>query len=175
VTSLIIDQLGQLAERAPRAPLLPERQGPEWQRLTNARAWAESGAVASWLIAQGFGPGAATMSLEVGDTPEAAVLLLGALRAGALLVDRGAALAFASRNGRLVVPSGRHAGLAAAALALCSVDAAVAERRLHIDANTPARLSSDKCVRQGDLLTMARAVTLDRDGSPERQTVDAAR
>ena len=175
MTSLIIDRLGQLAERAPRSPLLPERQSQGWQHLTNARAWAESGAVASWLIAQGFGPGAATLSVAPGDTPEAAVLLLGALRAGALVVDRGAALALASRNGRLVVEAGRHAGLAAAALARCSVAASVAERRLHIDGNTPARLSSDKCVRQGDLATMAEAVTRDRDGRPDRQTVDAAR
>ena len=56
-TALVIDQLARSAERAPQAPLLPDRRGAAWQQLTNARAWAQSGAVASWLIAQGFGPG----------------------------------------------------------------------------------------------------------------------
>lgn len=160
MTASIIDHLGELAERIPYAPLLPERQSPEWQGLTNGRAWAESGAVASWLIAQGFGPGGPTVSIDAGDTPERAVLFLGALRAGALVVGSGAALAFATRDGRLVAVSGRHAGLAAAALAHCSIDAAVAERRLNIDGNTPARLSSDKCVRQGDLASLAEAMGL---------------
>ena len=136
---LVIDQLARSAERAPQAPLLPERSGEAWQRLTNARAWAQSGAVASWLIAQGFGPGGRSLAVPAGDTPERAILLLGALRAGALVVDGPSAIEFA-------------------VLANCSIDAAVAERRLHIDAQTPARRSAGSRRCHGDFTTIAEAV-----------------
>jgi acyl-CoA synthetase (AMP-forming)/AMP-acid ligase II len=136
---LVIDQLARAAERAPQAPLLPDRSGDEWKVLTNARAWAQSGAVASWLIAQGFGPDGRSLAVPAGDTPERAVLLLGALRAGALVVEGPNAVEFA-------------------VLAHCSIDAAVAERRLHIDAQTPARQRADGCLRQGDFATIAQAV-----------------
>ena len=137
--TLVIDQLAQAAEHAPQAPLLPERSGEAWRRLTNARAWAQSGAVASWLIAQGFGPGGRSLTVPAGDTPERAVLLLGALRAGALVVPGPGIVEFA-------------------VLAHCSIDAAVAERRLHIDAETPARRHGDSCLRHGDLATIAQAI-----------------
>jgi acyl-CoA synthetase (AMP-forming)/AMP-acid ligase II len=136
---LVIDQLARSAERAPHAPLLPERSGDQWQRLTNVRAWAQSGAVASWLIAQGFGPHGRSLAVPAGDTPERAVLLLGALRAGALVVPGPSAVEFA-------------------VLVHCSIDAAVAERRLHIDAKTPARRSDDSLLRHGDFATIAAAV-----------------
>jgi acyl-CoA synthetase (AMP-forming)/AMP-acid ligase II len=139
IAELAIDQLARSAERAPQAPLLPERRGEAWQRLTNARAWAQSGAVASWLIAQGFRPGGRSLTVPAGDTPERAVLLLGALRAGALVVEGPSVVEFA-------------------VLANCSIDAAVAERRLHIDAETPARRRGDICLRHGDLATIAQAV-----------------
>jgi feruloyl-CoA synthase len=150
---LVIDRLGQSAERAPHALLLPERTGG---RLTNAEAWAKSGAVASWLIAQGFGPGARSIAVPAGHGVERTLLLLGALRAGTLVVDGSglATLAFVGDAERLVTPQ----GIALAALARCSIDAAVAERRLHIDANTPARLSGDRCRRHGDFATVAQAV-----------------
>ena len=51
---LVIDQLAEANERSPHAALLPGRAGAEWQALTNARAWTLSGAIASWLIAQGY-------------------------------------------------------------------------------------------------------------------------
>ncbi len=145
---LVIDQLGQSAERAPHMLLLPG--------LTNAEAWARSGAVASWLIAQGFGPGARSLSVPADGGIERTLLLLGALRAGALVVDGNgpAALAFVTEKGRLVT---RH-GIVLAALAQCSIDASVAERRLHIDANTPARQSGDRYRRHGDFATVAQAV-----------------
>jgi len=136
---LVIDQLARSAERAPHAPLLPERSGDAWRRLTNARAWAQSGAVASWLIAQGFGPDGCSLAVPADDTPERAVLLLGALRAGALVVPGPSAIEFA-------------------VLAHCSIDAAVAERRLHIDAKTPARRSDGSLLRHGDIATIAAAV-----------------
>jgi len=135
---LVIDQLARAAERAPHAPLLPERSAQCWRRLTNAEAWAQSGAVASWLIAQGYGPGGRSLAVPADDTPERAVLLLGALRAGALVVEGPSALEFA-------------------VLVHCSIDAAVAERRLHIDARTPARQRGDLCLCHGDFMTIAQA------------------
>jgi acyl-CoA synthetase (AMP-forming)/AMP-acid ligase II len=139
IAELVIDQLARSAERAPHAPLLTERGGEAWQRLTNARAWAQSGAVASWLIAQGFGPDGRSLAVPAGDSPERAVLLLGALRAGALVVEGPSAIEFA-------------------VLANCSIDAAVAERRLHIDAETPARRDHGSLLRHGDFATIAAAV-----------------
>ena len=139
IAALVIDQLARSAERAPQVPLLPDRSGEGWTQLTNARAWAQSGAVASWLIAQGYGPGARLLTVPAGDSPERAVLLLGALRAGALVVEGPSAVEFA-------------------VLANCSIDAAVAERRLHIDAETPARRRGDVCLRHGDFATIAHAV-----------------
>src|SRR4051794_40357857 len=55
---LVIAFLGRAAGRGPTVTFLAERRGPDraWQRLTYAEAWARTGAVASWLIAQGFGP-----------------------------------------------------------------------------------------------------------------------
>jgi feruloyl-CoA synthase len=169
VTDLVIDQLARQAEQAPDAPLFPGRSGDGWPLLTNAEAWARSGAVASWLIAQGFGPlgkdgRGRSLAVQAADSPQRAVLLLGALRAGAPvvgaplvgapLVGEGAALTFVADKGRLVAES----GIDLAALTHCSIDAAVAERRLHIDAATPARLSGESCRRHGDLSTIAQAV-----------------
>ena len=147
---LAIDRLAEQAGRAPLAPLLPRFA------LRNAEAWAQSGSVASWLIAQGFGPGALSLAASVPDSAERAVLLLGALRAGALVVETAseAALVFAIHGGRLVTSQ----GVALAALARSSVDAAVAERRLHISADTPARIIRGTCRRHGDFATIAEAV-----------------
>jgi hypothetical protein len=136
---LVIDQLARAAEHAPHAPLLPDRVDEAWLRLTNAIAWAQSGAVASWLIAQGFGPAGASFPVPANDSVERAVLLLGALRAGALVVQEPCPVAFG-------------------VLVTCSIDAAVAERRRHIDAATPFRMRAGVCLRQGDLATIAEAL-----------------
>jgi len=148
---LLIDRLARSAEDAPGAPLLPRFT------LSNAAAWAQSGAVASWLIAQGFGPGARSIKVSAPDGPERAVLLLGALRAGALVLETAGetTLAFAIKQGCLVSAD----GIALAALARCSIDAAVAERRLHIRADTPARMIGGVCRRHGDFVTIAEAVS----------------
>lgn len=150
MAGLAIDRLARDAEREPRALLLPRFT------LGNAEAWALSGAVASWLIAQGFGPGARSLAVSGPDSAERVVLLLGALRAGALVVEGAgdAALAFAVQDGRLVTSH----GIALAALARSSIDAAVAERRLHIGVDTPARIIRGTCRRHGDFATIAEAV-----------------
>lgn len=139
MADLAIDQLQRRAESQPQAPLLPDRPGADWRGLTNARAWALSGAVASWLIAQGFGPGARRLAVPEGRSPERAILLLGALRAGALVVEGPLEIEYA-------------------ALANCSVDAAVAERRLHIDAATPALQRGTVGLTHGDLTSVAQAL-----------------
>jgi hypothetical protein len=151
IDDLLIDRLARNAEREPLAPLLPRFA------MTNAQAWTQSGSVASWLIAQGFGPGARSIAVSAIDSPQRAVLLLGALRAGALVVETAgdAGLAFVTRDGELVSPD----GIAFAALARCPVDAAVAERRLHIGADTPARMIAGSCRRHGDFVTIAEAVS----------------
>jgi len=180
---LVIDLLQRAAERRPHVTFLAERRGPgsgaarAWQRLTYAEAWAKTGAVASWLIAQGFGPDSRPIAILSDNSLEHALFLFGALRAGALvapvspnyslagaatgdftrldhvlsLVEPGlvfaqhsplfeAALTRAEKKGaRLVTVDGAR-GLAFAALANGSIDAAVAERRLHITAATPAKI-----------------------------------
>lgn len=137
--TLAIDQLMRLNEEAPDAPLLPRRDGVEWQGLTNARAWALSGAIASWLIAQGYGPGGKVVAVPEHDSPQRVSLLLGALRAGAVVSSRGDDVDF----GRL---------------AAASIDAAVAERRLHIDETTVARQDGASCIRHGDFTSLEEAV-----------------
>ncbi|MFO1159818.1 MAG: AMP-binding protein [Reyranellaceae bacterium] len=176
---LVIDLLQRAAARRPTVTFLAERRGPQraWQRLTYAEAWAGSGAVASWLIAQGFGPDGPPVVILSENSLEHALLVLGAQRAGALLAPLspnlsrsadparleqvlsmvepglvfaqdsrayGAALArAAARGARVVTVDGRYdagRGLAFGALANASIDASVAERRLHIGPETPAKI-----------------------------------
>lgn len=137
---LVIDLVAEANERAPQEPLLPGRAGLEWQMLTNAKAWTLSGAIASWLIAQGYGPGGKTVSVSGNDSPQRVALLLGALRAGAVVSDHGDAVGY----GRL---------------AAASIDAAVAERRLHISESTIARQDGTSCTRHGDFKSVEEAVT----------------
>ena len=62
---LMIDWLERAALLRPDVTFLAERRGPAraWQHLSYAEAWAKTGAIASWLIAQGFGPGAAPVAI----------------------------------------------------------------------------------------------------------------
>jgi acyl-CoA synthetase (AMP-forming)/AMP-acid ligase II len=158
---LIVDHFRQAAERRPRARCLGGR-------IHHAEVWARTGAIASWLIAQGFGPASAPAAILSGDSLEQALFLLGAQRAGLAvasfscesqdrldealdLVQPALAVAqnstgcsamldrVAARGVRLVTVDGQR-GVAYGALANCSIDAAVAERRLHIDKDTHARL-----------------------------------
>ena len=176
---LMIDLLGRAAERRPDVTWLAERRGPEraWQRLTYAEAWAKTGAVASWLIAQGYGPASKPLAILSDNSLENALFLFGALRAGALVAPvspnystagdfarldhalsivepslvfaqdsqaYGAALdRAAARGARIVTVDGQYRkgrGLPFGALAASSIDAAVAERRTHLTADTPAKI-----------------------------------
>ena len=172
---LTIDQLGRAAERRPDVTWLAERRGPDraWQRLSYAEAWAKTGAIASWLIAQGYGPAGKPLAILSDNSLENALFLFGALRAGALAAPVSPnyslagdftrldhvlsivepALVFAqdskayaaaldcaeARGARIVTADGKR-GLSFGALASSSIDAAVAERRTHITAETPAKI-----------------------------------
>lgn len=164
---MLIDRLGRAAQGRPNAAFLAE------QRLTYAEAWARTGAVASWLIAKGFGPGSAPIALLSGESLERALLVFGAWRAGAVVASISpddalsrdltrldqvlsiiepalvfaqealpfeAALTSAAKKGACIVTVDGKRGLPFGALTSCSIDAAVAERRLHITADTPARI-----------------------------------
>ena len=176
---LMIDLLGSAAERRPDVTWLAERRGPAraWQRLTYAEAWAKTGAVASWLIAQGYGPASKPLAILSDNSLENALFLFGAMRAGALVAPvspnystagdftrldhalsivepslvfaqdsklYGAALdRAADRGARIVTVDGQYRkgrGLPFGALTSSSIDAAVAERRMHITADTPAKI-----------------------------------
>ena len=172
---LTIDWLERAALRRPDVTFLAERRGPDraWQRLSYAEAWAKTGSVASWLIAQGFGSGSRPVAILSDNSLENALFLFGALRAGVLVapispnfslsgdfgrldhalglvqpslvfaqdsVRYAGALDRAERMGvRLVTVDGKR-GLPFGALTASSVDAAVAERRQHIKADTPAKI-----------------------------------
>ncbi|MPZ35805.1 MAG: AMP-binding protein [Rhodospirillales bacterium] len=169
---LVIDLLQRAAERRPQVTFLAERRGPDrrWHRLSYAEAWARTGAIASWLIAQGFGPDGKPIAILSDNSLENALLVFGALRAGVLVapispnyslsgdftrLDRALSvvepgLVFAQDSvryagaldrarTRIVTVDGKR-GLAFGALAACSIDASVSERRLHIAAGTPAKI-----------------------------------
>ena len=169
---LMIDWLQRAAERRPHVTFLAERRGPDraWQRLTYAEAWARTGAVASWLIAQGYGPDSGPAAILSDNSLENALFLFGAMRAGLLVAPISPnyslsgdfarldyalelvrpALVFAQdsvaygkaldrTNARIITVDGKR-GLPFGALMSTSIDAAVAERRQHITADTPAKI-----------------------------------
>jgi feruloyl-CoA synthase len=169
---LMIDWLQRAAERRPHVTFLAERRGSDraWQRLTYAEAWAKTGAVASWLIAQGYGPGSAPAAILSDNSLENALFLFGAMRAGLLVaplspnyslsgdfarLDHALALvrpalvfaqdslaygkALDRTKARIISVDGKR-GLPLGALVSCSIDAAVAERRTAITADTPAKI-----------------------------------
>ncbi len=172
---LMIDWLERAALRRSDVTFLAERRGPNrnWQHLTYAETWAKTGAIASWLIAQGFGPRSAPVAILSDNSLENALFLFAAMRAGvpvasispnyslstdlhrldhalgivepALVFAQdsqayGAALDHAEQRGAQPVTVDGGRGIAFAALATCSIDAAVAERRQHISAVTLAKI-----------------------------------
>lgn len=166
---LVIDLLEQSAALRPDVTFLAER-GPDrqWQRLTYARAVRDTAAIATWFIRNGFGPdGPAVMILSENSIVHA-LLTFGAMRAGATVVPVSPAYSLDRDLSRLDYAIGliepgfvyaQDATRFAAALAraadpqrrvvrgdeiaemLDEVDeAAVAARRLEIDAATVAKI-----------------------------------
>jgi feruloyl-CoA synthase len=169
---LMIDWLQRAAERRPQVTFLAERRGPAraWQRLTYAEAWAKTGAVASWLIAQGYGPQSPPAAILSDNSLENALFLFGAMRAGLLVAPISPnyslsadfarldyaldvvqpALVFAQdslaygkaldRTKACIITVDGKRGLPFGALVSSSIDAAVAERRTILTAETPAKI-----------------------------------
>jgi feruloyl-CoA synthase len=138
LTDLLIDRLQTVAERAPHEICAAG--------LSNAEMWARSGGVASWLIARNFARSSEPIAVGASDHADRAVFLVGALRAGAVVIIR-------SDETPLQVD-----GVPFAALARCPVDAAVAERRLHLTAATPAQWREGIALCHGDLATLGKAL-----------------
>jgi feruloyl-CoA synthase len=83
----LVDHLEQSANRRPDTTFLAERAGTNaWRRLSYAEAWRDSGAIATWLIRHGFGPQGPSVMILSENSIEHGLLMLGALRAGAVVV-----------------------------------------------------------------------------------------
>jgi feruloyl-CoA synthase len=83
----LIDHLEQAAQRRPTTTFLAERDGSkQWRKLSYQAAWRDSGAIATWLIRHGFGPGHPAVMILSENSLEHALLTLGSLRAGAVVV-----------------------------------------------------------------------------------------
>ena len=82
------DYLERAAAIRPDVTFLAERddQGA-WRRLTYAQAWRDTAAVATWLIRRGYGPNGSPVMILSENSIEHALLLLGALRAGAAVAQ----------------------------------------------------------------------------------------
>jgi feruloyl-CoA synthase len=85
--SSLIDYLERSTGLRPDTTFLAERAAPgRWRRLTYKEAWLHSGAIATWLIRHGFGPGGPAVMILSENSIEHGLLTLGALRAGAVVV-----------------------------------------------------------------------------------------
>jgi len=98
----LIDYLARAAELRPSTTFLAERDASkQWRRLTYAAASRDSAAVASWLIRKGFGPDSAPVMILSENTIEHALLMLGAMRAGAAVVPVSPTYSFGKDLSRL--------------------------------------------------------------------------
>jgi feruloyl-CoA synthase len=98
----LIDYLARAAELRPETTFLAQRDGSKrWRRLTYAAASRDSAAVATWLIRRGFGPDSAPVMILSENTIEHALLMLGAMRAGAAVVPVSPTYSFGKDLARL--------------------------------------------------------------------------
>jgi feruloyl-CoA synthase len=99
---LLIDLLAEQAAAQPEATFLAERGADRaWRRLSYAQALRDSGAVATWLIRQRFGPDGPPVMILSENSIEHALLTFGALRAGAAVVPVSPAYSTDPDLGRL--------------------------------------------------------------------------
>jgi feruloyl-CoA synthase len=83
----LVDYLEQSAQRRPDTTFLAERSSATaWRRLSYREAWRDSAAIATWLIRHGFGPEGPAVMILSENSIEHGLLMLGALRAGAVVV-----------------------------------------------------------------------------------------
>jgi feruloyl-CoA synthase len=99
----LIEYLARALELRPDNTFLAEREngnGP-WKRVTYRQAWRDTGAIATWLIRNGFGPGKPPIMILSENHLEHALLTLGALRAGAAVVPVSPTYSFGADLSRL--------------------------------------------------------------------------
>ena len=98
----LIDYLARAAELRPNTTFLAERDGAkQWRRLTYAAAARDTAAVATWLIAKGFGPDSRPVMILSENSIAHALLMLGAMRAGVAVVPVSPTYSFGNDLGRL--------------------------------------------------------------------------
>jgi feruloyl-CoA synthase len=98
----LIDFLARATQIRPDTTFLAERDAAgQWRRLTYSAASHDSAAVASWLIRNGFGPDGAPVMILSENSIEHALLMLGALRAGAAVVPVSPTYSFGRDLARL--------------------------------------------------------------------------
>lgn len=98
----LIDYLARAAAMRPTTTFLAERDAAkQWRRLTYAAAARDTAAVATWLIRNGFGPESAPVMILSENSIEHALLMLGAMRAGAAVVPVSPTYSFGHDLGRL--------------------------------------------------------------------------
>ena len=100
--STLIEHLEHAKNLRPDTVFLAERgPGRVWIKLTYADAWRQTGAVATWLIRNGFGPGTPGVMILSENSLQHAVLTFGALRAGVAVIPVSPTFSFGSDLGRL--------------------------------------------------------------------------
>jgi len=99
----LIEYLEHAVSIRPDVTFIAQRGGDgEWQRLTYAKAWRDSAAIATWLIRKGLGPQSAPLMILSGNSLAHALLMLGALRAGVAVVPVSPTYSVTQDFGRLV-------------------------------------------------------------------------
>lgn len=99
---LLIELLERASQIRPNQAFLGERdeQG-RWRTISYAQMWRDTGAVATWLIRHGFGPGGPPVMILSENSIEHATLMLGTLRAGAPAVPVSPTFSFGADLNRL--------------------------------------------------------------------------
>jgi len=98
----LIDYLARAAELRPDTTFLAERDASkQWRRLTYAQAARDTAAVATWLMREGLGPQSAPVMILSENSIEHALLMLGAMRAGAAVVPVSPTYSFGNDLSRL--------------------------------------------------------------------------
>jgi feruloyl-CoA synthase len=98
----LIEHLERAKNIRPETTFLAERTANrEWRRVTYAQAWQQTGAIATWLIRNGFGPERPGVMILSENTIEHALLTFGALRAGTPVIPVSPTYCFGSDLDRL--------------------------------------------------------------------------